>query len=214
MSRRFAAKFSNVLWFSACAATHLLHGEPAKDSPFLPPGNAAPAAAAASAAYTLTGMTVVGKDTLLSITSQADKRSVWIPVGKTIGDVTAVSYDPKAESAVIRAQGKNLTLVLKKGAVVSGPMIQLPSTSPTTTVTADSPPALPPVDVPTTALSSQEEKEMEARMLVTDLLEIGQQQRKAYAEAQRQAAAGKSSAPQSPPRPTTPAPAPTVPPKQ
>ena len=41
-------------------------------------------------------------------------------------------------------------------------------------------------------MTPQEEKEMEARMLVSDLLEIGQQQRQAYAEARRKAAQEKA----------------------
>lgn len=209
MLRRFAAKSSKTLWFTAFAAANLVHSEPAKDSPFLPPANVAPAAAA-SAAFALTGMTVVGKDTLLSITSQSDKRSTWVSVGKTVGDITAVSYDPKTETAVIRTQGKNHTLVLKKGAVVSGPAVQFLQAAPASTGAANPQPTMAPVDVPTTALSPQEEKEMEARMLVTDLLEIGQQQRKAYAEAQRQAAARKSSTPQPAQPSTTPAPDPTA----
>ena len=147
-----------------------------------------PGSPTAAAAYVLTGMTVVGKDTLLSITSQADKRSVWVAVGKTVGDITAVSYDPAKEKAVIRAAGHSYTLTLKKGAVLPGPAMPLPTSAAPTTAAAPQP-SLPPVEVPKGNLSPQEEKEMEARMLVTDLLEIGQQQRKAYAEAQRQAAA-------------------------
>lgn len=131
-------------------------------------------------------MTVVGKNTLLSVTNQTDKRSVWIPVGKTVGDITAVSYDAATEKAVIRAGGQNYTLVLKKGAVLPGPAMPVAQATPQTPAAAPQP---TPVEVPQGNLSPQEEKEMEARMLVTDLLEIGQQQRKAYAEAQRQAAA-------------------------
>lgn len=194
-----AACVSVALWFSSAAA----HAQNAsKDSPFLPPSSAAPAGQAASAGYALTGMTVVGKDTLLSVTNQSDKRSVWIPVGKTSGDITAVSYDPAAEKAVIRAGGQNYTLVLKKGAVLPGPAVTFPQPAPTATAAAPQP-TPPPVEVPPGNLSPQEEKEMEARMLVTDLLEIGQQQRKAYAEAQRQAAAKGTGQ-----TPTKPAPAP------
>jgi len=47
------------------------------------------------------------------------------------------------------------------------------------------------VAIPPPPANSQEEKETEARMLVTDLLEIGQEQRRAYEAAQREAAAKK-----------------------
>lgn len=159
-----------------------------KDSPFLPPANAAPATSNATAPYSLAGMTVLGKDTLVGVTRTSDKRSFWVPVGKTVGEVTVVSYDTTKDQAVIRANGQLQTLTMKKSAVVPGlpatpPVAQPVATAPATAATP------PPVDVPTAPMSVQEEKEMEARMLVTDLLEIGQRQRKAYEEAQRQAAA-------------------------
>lgn len=204
MPRRIAITTINAAFVSVAlsllpAAAHAQNAS--KDSPFLPPSSAAPAGQASSAGYALTGMTVVGKDTLLSVTNQTDKRSVWVAVGKTVGDITAVSYDAAAEKAVVRAGGQNYTLVLKKGAVLPGPAVTF--TPPTPGVTAAAPqPAPPPVEVPQGNLSPQEEKEMEARMLVTDLLEIGQQQRKAYAEAQRQAAAkGGGPTPTPPPAP-------------
>lgn len=156
-------------------------------NPFLPPSSAAPSAANANAPYSLTGMTVVGKDTLLGITRTSDKRSVWVPVGKSVGEITAISYDPQKDQAVIRVNDRLETVTMKKSAVVTG----APATNVSPAVPTPSPSAAlqPPVDVPTTPMSAQEEKEMEARMLVTDLLEIGQRQRKAYEEAQRQAAA-------------------------
>jgi hypothetical protein len=190
--------------FFALVAAHAQNSS--KDSPFLPPSSAAQNSPSAASAYALTGMTVVGKDTLLSITNQSDKRSVWIPVGKTEGDITAVSYDAAKETAVIRAGGQSYNLTLKKGAVLPGPAMPLPQVTAPSTAAAPAA-TLPAVEVPKGNLSPQEEKEMEARMLVTDLLEIGQQQRKAYAEAQRQAAAKGSG---KPPVAPTPTPAPTT----
>ena len=163
-----------------------------KDSPFLPPANAAPAATNVNAPYSLTGMTVVGKNTLVGIMRTSDKRSFWIQVGKTVGDLTAISYDASKDQAVIRANGKLQTLTMKKSAVVSGPPVTSVIPQPVTAAGPAAAVTQPPVDVPTAPMSVQEEKEMEARMLVTDLLEIGQRQRKAYEEAQRQAAARKA----------------------
>jgi len=121
----------------------------------------------------------------------ADKRSIWVAVGQTVGEVTAVSFDPKTDEATIRANGKLLTLGLKKSAVVTGPAARVPVSQPTVSAT---PPKPQPVSIPPPPANVQEEKETEARMLVTDLLEIGQEQRRAYEEAQKQAAAksGKS----------------------
>jgi hypothetical protein len=155
---------------------------PLKESPFLPPVlESAPGKTAVD--YELAGMSVAGKATLLSITRVRDKRSTWVPVGQTVGDITAVSYDPKTDQATIRVEGKLLTISMRKSVVVSAPVVR-PS------VPANSKPAtLPVVAIPPPPANAQEEKETEARMLVTDLLEIGQEQRRAYEEAQRQAAA-------------------------
>ena len=162
-----------------------------KESPFLPAAGAGPQGKAAAPTYELAGMSVAGKATLLSIIRVADKRSIWVAVGQTVGEVTAVSFDPKTDEATIRANGKLLTLGLKKSAVVTGPAARVPVSQPTVSAT---PPKPQPVSIPPPPANVQEEKETEARMLVTDLLEIGQEQRRAYEEAQKQAAAksGKS----------------------
>lgn len=169
-------------------------------SPFLPAASAGAAAASGPGAYEFVGMTTLGDQTLVGLNRQQDKRSFWIPVGKTVGEITAVSYDPKTDQVVIRAEGQTLTLTLRKGGVLPGVAAAAAS------ISQPAPIGLPtPVTVPTRPLSTQEEKEMEARMLVTDLLEIGQQQRKAYEEAQRQAAArakaGQPAPPATPPAP-------------
>ncbi|HTO03849.1 MAG TPA: hypothetical protein VL069_09120 [Opitutus sp.] len=168
---------------------------PIKDSPFLPPATAA-AATKGATPYELSGMSVAGKATLLSITRVRDKRSFWVPVGQTVGEITAVSYDPKTDQATIKAEGQLLTLSMRKSVVVNLPVSRQPAPTP---AAAAQPAALPVVSIPPLPATEQEEKETEARMLVTDLLEIGQEQRRAYEEAQRQAAekakaaAGKSS---------------------
>ncbi|MEO7600206.1 MAG: hypothetical protein ABIV50_14825 [Opitutus sp.] len=174
---------------------------PIKESPFLPAANAASPSKSANAAYELAGMSVAGKATLLSILRTSDKRSIWVAVGQTVGEVTAVSYDPKTDEATIRAKGKLLTLGMKKSAVVNGPAARVP-TGPMPVITLPAnvkPPQAQPVAVAAPPVSVQEEKETEARMLVTDLLEIGQEQRRAYEEAQKQAAS-KSGKPGTPPK--------------
>lgn len=194
MARRLP--LSTLLVATLCASSASLAaqaGSLPEQSPFLPPPTAAaPAAIDPAAGYHLSGMTVVGKDTLLSITREADKRSTWIPVGKTIGEITVVRYDAALDRAVIRVAGREHTLPMRQATVVSAPASVSPLI-PTPTVSAALPapgtdPAATPASVVMPPLSLQEEKEMEARMLVTDLLEIGQRQRQAYAEAQRQAA--------------------------
>lgn len=196
--------FKLVATLSSMTIASVLDAQtPIKESPFLPPANAASPATAGATAYELTGMSVAGKATLLSITRVRDKRSVWVPVGKSSGEITAISYDPKTDQATIRAEGKVLTLTMRKSAVVSGPAAsQLhpqPASAAAAGATKSGTPNQP-VAIPPPPANAQEEKETEARMLVTDLLEIGQQQRKAYEEAQRQAAAkGKPSPASKPP---------------
>ena len=61
-------------------------------------------------------MTVVGKNTLLSIVRRSDQRSFWIPVGKTVGEVTAVSYNPENDYARIRVRGRLVTILMRNAA--------------------------------------------------------------------------------------------------
>jgi hypothetical protein len=157
---------------------------PITESPFLPPATAA-ATAKGATPYELAGMSVAGKATLLSIVRVRDKRSFWVPVGQTVGEITAVSYDPQTDQATIRAEGQLLTLSMRKSVVVSAPVSRQPIPAPAAPFR---PATLPAVSIPPPPATEQEEKETEARMLVTDLLEIGQEQRRAYEEAQRQAA--------------------------
>ena len=65
--------------------------------------------------YDLAGMTVVGPNTLLSISRRSDRRSVWVPLGKTVGEVTAVSYDPLTDRAVIEVEGRTLNIRMRDG---------------------------------------------------------------------------------------------------
>lgn len=178
-----------------------------KQSPFLPPAAAGANAKAGPSAFEFVGMTTLGDQTLIGVTRQQDHRSFWVPVGKTAGDITAVSYDPKSDQAVIRVEGQTLTLLLRKGGVLPGVAALAPPPAAARAIQpgAPVPVTAAPVVVPTRPLSVQEEKEMEARMLVTDLLEIGQQQRKAYEEAQKQAAARAKAAQPATPVPVAPA---------
>ncbi len=78
--------------------------------------------AAPEPAYDLAGMTVVGKGTLLSIIRRSDQRSFWVPIGKTVGEVTAISYDADSDSAVIRVRGEFITIRMRDGSVVFTPI--------------------------------------------------------------------------------------------
>jgi hypothetical protein len=185
---RFATISATLISALAVAAQASAQA-PLKESPFLPPSTAS-ASAKSGVDYELAGMSVAGKATLLSITRVKDKRSFWVPVGQSVGEITAVSYDPATDQATIRAEGQLLTLSMRKSVVVSAPVSKPPA--PNAAPAGKPAAALPPVAIPPPPANAQEEKETEARMLVTDLLEIGQEQRRAYEEAQRQAAAAKA----------------------
>lgn len=182
------ARISALLIATAAVAVVCSAQTPIKDSPFLPPSTAG-APVAGSAQYELAGMSVAGKATLLSVTRVRDRKSFWVPVGQTVGDITAVSFDPKTDQATIRAEGQLLTISMRKSAVIHAPVSRQPVSNANQVAR---PAALPPVAIPPPPANTQEEKETEARMLVTDLLEIGQEQRRAYEEAQRQAVAAKA----------------------
>jgi len=148
-------------------------------SPFLPAAGD-PAAAAVGAKYQLGGIIMKGADIMVSVTRMSDKQSFWIPVGGTVNEITVLGCNADRDEATIQANGERLSLTLRKSVVQSG----TGSAAPATAMPAATPPLPPPVGPP-------EVQEREARMLVTDLLEIGQQHRKAYEEAQRKAAAEK-----------------------
>lgn len=187
---------------ASCALGLVAHAEnTAPSSPFLPPPDApALTPAAAIADYEFVGMTTFGEQTLLGIVRATDQRSFWIPLGRMVNGITAVSYDAKSDRAVIRADDKTYTLSMRQSAIV--PLGSAAATAPTITASG-----VAPAGVTAAPLTPQQEKEMEARMLVTDLLEIGQQQRKAYEEAQRQAAARAQAAANAAPPSTAPSPA-------
>ena len=91
-------------------------------SPFISMPSTGAAQLAADVEYDLAGMTVVGKDTLLSIMRRSDQRSFWVPVGKTVGEVTAVSYNAEADDAIIRVRGQTMKIVMRNAAVFFRPV--------------------------------------------------------------------------------------------
>lgn len=83
-------------------------------SPFLQAGGEASAQPKDTEDYDLGGMSTLGSNTLLSLVRRSDGRSVWIPVGKTVGEVTAVSYNLETDQAVIRVRGDLLTVSMRQ----------------------------------------------------------------------------------------------------
>ena len=185
-----------------------------KYSPFEQRGTAA-APVATNETIEFAGVSSIGQKTDLIFYDKTAKKSHWIAKGETKEGIAVVSYDERREEAVIKVNGVQKTLPLRKtagpvstprpvvntaaGFNVATPLpapvpVQVPvpatatatTTSPTQTATQLSTP--PPA--PGSPAEVQAKQETEARMLVSDLLEIGMAQRRAYEEAQRKAAEG------------------------
>lgn len=186
-------------------------------SPFSPPANAATtAAAAASETLEFAGVSAMGNRTDVILFDKAARKSHLIAAGETVAGISVLNYDARRDQVVVRVNGQQKTITLRKssaptgGLPVAAPMpsgfnVAQPAPPPTVvgSVTGVIPPApapgtepaaaAPVVAAPAPAPASpaqqlQAKQETEARMLVSDLLEIGMAQRKAYEEAQRKAA--------------------------
>jgi hypothetical protein len=196
-----------------------------KKSPFELRGANAPQGPAANETIEFAGVSSIGKKTDLIFYDKSSKKSHWIAQGETKEGISVVSYDERRDSVVVKINGVEKTLALRKGAgpvntprpvtpLPGGFNTPLPPAMPAP-VSANLPvptgpnpnPVPPAAGTETTAQATpppapgspaevQKRQETEARMLVSDLLEIGMAQRKAYEEAQRRAAEGTPQAPQ------------------
>jgi hypothetical protein len=156
------------------------------DSPFAPARGGPGGAAAETQAYELAGSSVQGRDVLVCIFDRGAKRSSWIPVGGTSGPVHVVSFDQARDRAVVTISGDRRELSLRSAAVASsGGAVAERQPTPAAVRAAV---AEAPVPAAATPAANPAREQQEARMLVSDLLEIGMQQRKAYQEARQKAA--------------------------
>lgn len=200
----------------AAAASWAFAAEPAgagKKSPFLPVVPAGTAAVTADETIEFAGVSVVGTKTDLIFHDKASKKNRWVPLGETVEGITALNYDARREQAVVKIDGAQKVLALRKasgpvnapspvtvmpaaaGFSVPPPTNLVPpaATDAVATAAPQTPPAGPQTEV--------QKQETEARMLVSDLLEIGMAQRKAYEEAQRKAAEAEAQPPGGAPNP-------------
>ena len=218
MSRRALT----LLLAAASAATVF-----AADNPFLPKNTAGPAAATQHETVEFTGISQMGKTTHLIFQDKAAKKNRWVAVGETVEGISVLNFDARLEQVVVKINGAEKTLALRKGTgpvntapivlsqqppagfntppPAAAPVPQLmpapaPVTPPTDPTAQATPPLTAPKPPPNTP-EGQAKAETEARMLVSDLLEIGMAQRKAYEEQQRRAAEGKSGQPAPAPEP-------------
>ena len=212
----------------AAAQTALPNG-----SPFMPTGSAA-AASAPGEMLEFAAIRTIGPRTEIDLYDTQGKKNHWIPLGGTADGMSVLSYDSRRDQVVAKIGGAEKTLLLRQSrsvaagnaAVVMSPAMSFAVPTPPTAPEAGSAPAVaaPVADAsanaspiapaapaatpaaPAAPLSIARQEE-EARMLVSDLLEIGMAQRKAYEEKQKQA-----SDPNAVPPQPAPAPAPNGPP--
>jgi hypothetical protein len=202
-----------------------------KSSPFMSANVPAAAASSPNEAIEFAAVRIIGKRTEIGLYDTQAKKNQWIPVGDTVNGMTVMSYDPRRDQVIAKIGGVNKTLTLRQtkgvaagnAAVSAAPamsfatpppapiqqpaampavlqsMAQPAANTPAPEIVAPTAPAATPAQpaVPLT-IARQEE---EARMLVSDLLEIGMAQRKAYEEKQKKAADPNATQPPEAPAP-------------
>jgi len=184
--RQFAAPCVAALLVGSGAG---IRAQPAAgDSPFLPPAAmAANGPQSPSSPYELTGASTTNRGTRVCIFDAQAKRSHWIPIGGAYGDIQVVSYDVAGDRAVISIRGSRMSLGMRKATVaqqsaqLQGFAAPMPTAFPGLAPAAPRNP--PPIVQPLSPEIAKQERE--ARMLVSDLMDIGMQQRKAHEEAMK-----------------------------
>ena len=162
------------------------------NSPFTPPAGAGGAGPAQAEAYELSGSSVQGSDVSVCIYERQARRSQWIPVGGISDGIHVISFDAARDKVVVNVEGTFKELAMRKATYTSSGVAPVPRPAPPAAEPAATPVMAPPPapiasSAPATPANAIEEQR-EARMLVSDLLEIGVQQRRAYQEARQKAA--------------------------
>lgn len=138
----------------------------------------------------LSGITSIGSQSYACIADSARKSSRWLSVGGRWENIELISCDPGSNEAVVRVGGDLRKLSLRKATTAKSPR-QGPAVVPPPQVSPPPPrneAAQQPPPPPENAVAkTNEEKEREARMFVSDMLEISMKQRKAYEEARKKA---------------------------
>jgi hypothetical protein len=147
-------------------------------SPFMPSGSAAAGANGPAPAYELAGSSVDGSDVSVCVFERQSKHSQWISVGETVNGIQVISFDPAHDRAEVSISGERKELSMRATSVAA----TTGAVPNATNFAVSTDPAVP--STPEAIAHDQRE----ARMLVSDLLEIGVQQRKAYQDAKQKAA--------------------------
>ncbi|GAB5560399.1 MAG: hypothetical protein SynsKO_20460 [Synoicihabitans sp.] len=125
--------------------------------------------------FEFTGVIKLDETPLICVTDTASNRSYWMKVGQTVAGISLLRFDDETNQIGVRASGRESSLSLKKRTFDPSKFV---ATQP---IVASAP--LPTASLAETVPLTTKEKETDARMLVSDLLEIGMIQRKAYEKA-------------------------------
>ncbi len=169
-------------------------------------GSASPASSVASTPaeakstrWELQGLLGSGPNAAARLRDTEENVATWVRVGESFGTLKLIAADGAANTATIQVGNERSLLRLRAAAVTAGeitPVPAAPSSGFAASTLAAPPPALPSTGDPATdARRDQAIAEREARMLVSDLLEISMIQRKAYEEKQAAATPAAESAP-------------------
>mgnify|MGYP001552490681 CR=1 FL=1 len=183
-----------------------------QSSPFVP-ANGGAIAVAGPSARDLEFVAVVGTGakTTVGLYDPATRKTRLIPVGGEADGVAVLRYEARRDRIVIRTGGIEKTLVLRKehaiqnasapapppiGTSAPASLAAAPAPASTTSIAPAAPPAPATVSppppgakpLPAPIPADVAKKQEDARLLTSDLLEIGLAQRQAYEAAQKQAA--------------------------
>jgi hypothetical protein len=169
------------------------------NSPFAPNGTVEATAsgkAAPAEDYELSGSTAEGSEISVCIFERQAKRSEWIPVGGESNGIHVLSFDSIRDRATVTISGARRELAMRRPVITSLGPAGGPGPAPVGMETA----AMQ-ANPPTPAAAARDQRE--ARMMVSDLLEIGMQQRRAYqaAKAKGSQAPAAATPPAAPPPP-------------
>jgi hypothetical protein len=168
------------------------------NSPFAPSGNAAVMGSAPAQDYELAGSTSEDQQVSVCIFERQTKRSEWIPVGGNVDGIHVISFDNNHDTAVVMVAGQRKEISMRKAVVAKSTNANAQQNAQPRPAFVANSPAVPIASAPQpapAATTAPEQEQREARMLVSDLLEIGVQQRKAYQDAKQKAAQGQPPAP-------------------
>ena len=144
----------------------------------------------------LAGISTLGGTSMFNLVDARTNRSFWVPLNEKVNGFAVVSYDERSDTVVVDRNGQRRAVPMRQAQIAAMPAA---SVVPAATHVPVRPPAGMPTQVVHTAdggeivnpKTPQEiaQAETEARMMVSDLLEISMQERarqKALREAQRQ----------------------------